>query len=138
MKKIIFYLISLIIFISCGKYQDGEYYAIKKEAYKGWKTFLKIEVKNNEIVSVEFNKVNKDNKLVTEDKEYNKKMKEKTGIDSVEYTKILEEKFLKSNGNINDIDIVAGATHSVVEFKNMSKFLLKKIKKGKTGKYEVN
>lgn len=132
------YIFSLMIFISCGKYQNGEYYVIQKKDYKGWKTFLKIEVKNNKIFNVEFNKINKENKLVTENEEYNKKMKEKSGIDTIEYTKILEENFLKSNGNINQIDIIAGATHSVVEFKKMSKFLLKKIKSGKIGKYEID
>ena len=145
MKKIILYLIMATSILG-AQLKDGEYF-VKQDSYPhGWASTAGIRVEDGKIVEVTTDKVNKAGKLVSQDVEYNEKMKAKSGTDPKEYSVILAENFIeglekKSTGKdefkMPEIDIVAGATSSSKKFEKMMEFLVKKAESGKTGDHRM-
>ena len=145
MKKIILFLIMATSILG-AQLKDGEYF-VKQDSYPhGWASTAGIRVEEGKIVKVTTDKVNKAGELVSEDVEYNNKMRAKSGTDPKEYSVVLIENFMenlkkKSTGKddfqMPEIDIVAGATSSSKKFKKMMEFLVEKAESGKTGDHRM-
>ena len=122
MKKMLI-LIGVLCITSLGfaKMNDGVFRSEAKDFDKrGWKVFLDLTVKDGKIESANFDYINKDGKLKSEDVEYNKKYKEISKIDVPELKEIFSEELVQTQ-NPDEIEDVAGATESLVQFKLLSK-----------------
>lgn len=133
-KGLIFILLSAAIMAAGLK--DGSYWVEERGYSHGWKAFTSITVENGEVVTVTYDKFNADNEYASSNDKYNTDMKEKSGSSPAEFTRALEKDFMAKK-NVEDIDAIAGATGSVEVFKKQMKFLLKKAKKGKEGKFRL-
>ncbi|KYH29577.1 MULTISPECIES: FMN-binding protein [Clostridium] len=112
--------------------KDGTYKAEAKDFDdKGWKPFVEVEIKDGKIVAVNFDYTNKDGKFKSEDAEYNKKMEEKVKTGPAKYTKELEDSLVEKQ-DPEAVDTVAGATHSVENFKKLAGKALENAKNGDT------
>lgn len=145
MKKVILFLIMATSILG-AQLKDGEYF-VKQDSYPhGWASTAAIRVEDGKIVEVTTDKVNKAGELVSENKEYNKRMRAKSGTDPKEYSVVLTENFMKNmeknytgkgGFKMPEIDIVAGATSSSKKFKKMMEFLVEKAESGKTGDHRM-
>lgn len=116
---------------TAGTLKDGSYSATFDHLDgKGWKPFLKIDIKDGKISKADFNYKNPDGKLKTEDENYEKSMKAKNGLGPVEYAPKIDENIVKKGAA--DIDTVSGATHSTDNAKLLLKAILDKAAKGDT------
>jgi major membrane immunogen (membrane-anchored lipoprotein) len=117
--------------------KDGKY---KAEAAdfddKGWKPFVEVEVKGGKIAAVAFDYTNKDGKFKSEDADYNKNMEAKVKTGPAKYTKELEDA-LVAKQDITKVDTVAGATHSVENFKALGTKAIENAGKGDTAVAKV-
>lgn len=107
--------------------KDGTYKAAqdKYDDY-GWKGQIAIEVKDGKISSVDFDYVNKDNKLKSEDAGYIKAMEDKTKVNLAEAMKQMESSLVGKK----DVEVtaVSGATTSSNDFKALAESALKDAK----------
>ncbi|UUV19507.1 FMN-binding protein [Fusobacteria bacterium ZRK30] len=147
MKKIILYLIMATSILG-AQLIDGEYFVQQDEYPHGWASTAGIRVEDGKIVEVRTDKVNKAGELVSENVEYSKRMRAKSGTDPKEYSVVLTENFmkeLKKNDGMKrkddfrmpEIDIVAGATSSSKKFKKMMEFLVEKAESGEVGDHRM-
>jgi major membrane immunogen (membrane-anchored lipoprotein) len=113
-------------------YKDGTY---KGTYYKydksGWKAQMNVTIQGSKIAKIDFNYVNKNGKLKTEDDNYEKAMKAKKGIGPKEFIPKLNQQLISSQ-TASKIDVITGATVSSTEFKELSKAVLDKAKTGDT------
>ncbi len=149
MKKIILYLIMATSILG-AQLMDGQYF-VQQDSYPyGWASTAGIRVEDGKIVEVTTDKVNKAGELVSENTEYNKKMKDKSGINPKEYMVLLTENFMeeqkknktgksveKKDFHMPQIDIIAGATSSSKKFKKMMEFLVEKAESGEVGNHRM-
>ena len=127
-------LAGLSTFSLSSNLKDGVYRAEYKNFDKyGWRQFLDLEVKNGVIISVDFDYVNRDGNLKSQDASYNKRMKDKSGISPNEF-KVMFEKELLEKQAVEKLDGVAGATHSFQNFRALAEVILKNSKQGITKK----
>ena len=122
MKKMLI-LIGVLCITSLGfaKVNDGVYKSEAKDFDKrGWKVFLDLTVKDGKIESANFDYINKEGKLKSEDVEYNKTYRQVSKIDVPELKEIFSEELVETQ-NPEAIDNVAGATESLVQFKLLTK-----------------
>lgn len=98
---------------------------------KGWKPFVEVEIKEGKIAAVTFDYTNKDGKFKSEDENYNKNMEAKVKTGPAKYTKELEDA-LVAKQDVAKVDTVAGATHSVDNFKILAAKALENAKAGDT------
>ncbi|WP_313467252.1 FMN-binding protein, partial [Carnobacterium sp.] len=75
--------------------------------------------------------LDKDGNLKSEDEEYQKAMKEKSGTGPAEYIPELNAE-LVAKGDPADVEVVTGATHSSESFKKYAQQLVDAAKEGKT------
>ncbi|EHI69377.1 FMN-binding protein [Streptococcus ictaluri] len=111
--------------------KDGTYKAESDFDERGWKVVHTITVTDGKITESNFGYENKDGKLKAGDEEYNKNMKAKTGTSSKEATEKLNKE-LVAKQNIDDVEVVSGATHTSTNFKTSTEALLKAASEGKT------
>lgn len=118
--------------------EDGEYKLTEKNLdTNGWKTYINMTVKGGKITKVDYNNVNADGKLKSEDDEYEKNMKDKTGIGPKEYIPQLSKSLVDSQ-NTEGISVVSGATHSTHLFKMYAAQLINAAQRGDTTPIEVD
>ncbi len=108
--------------------KDGSYKAAqdKYDDY-GWKGQIAIEVKDGKISSVDFDYVNKDNKLKSQDQGYIKAMEDKTKVNLAKAMEELEST-LVSKQDAAAVNAVSGATASSNDFKGLAEIALKDAK----------
>ncbi|MFC5463396.1 extracellular electron transfer flavoprotein PplA [Lederbergia graminis] len=112
--------------------QDGNYSLEEKNiGATGWRTFLKMTVNEGKIVATEYDYVNEAADLKTKDNEYQQNMKDKTGVGPQEFVPELSNALMEKQ-NAEDIDVVAGATHSSHTFKMYAAQLINAAQKGDT------
>lgn len=117
--------------------KDGKYKAEASDFdERGWKPFVELDVKEGKITAVTFDYINKDGKLKTEDAAYNKAMEDKTKTGPAKYTKQLEDSLIAKQ-DVAAVDTVAGATHSVDNFKKLAAKALENAKTGDTAVAKV-
>lgn len=97
-------------------YDDGTY-KIEADAFDdhGWKPQLELVIKDHKIDSVNFDYVNEEGKLKTEDAEYKASMEAKSGTYPAKYTEELEKQLVEKQ-LIGNVDAITGATTSSYNF----------------------
>ncbi|NLP46868.1 MAG: FMN-binding protein [Epulopiscium sp.] len=91
----------------------------------GWKPTVSIKVEGNKITEVIFDYVNENGQLKKEDEGYNIAMKGKSGTSPEEAFPQLEQELIEKQ-NVDNIDVVTGATVSSEDFKTIAKKALEK------------
>ena len=91
--------------------KNGYYTAEMKEYDYGWKEYVCIFVKNNTIVSIEFNAKNASGFIKAWDNAYMENMKPVSGTYPNEYTRLYGSRLLESQ-DIEEVDVISGATSS--------------------------
>ncbi len=120
------------IYLNDASYKDGTYKAsYDKLDSHGWKAFVELTVKANEITAAKFDYTNKDGNLKTKDEAYETSMKAKSGTGPQEYTVKLSQDLLNKQ-DIAAVDTVTGATSGSVEFKELVAAALAKAVSGDT------
>ncbi len=134
--KRIFCLILVLLFIvsltACGEktgLQDGYYTAQAAEFDYGWKEYITIMVKDNSIVSVEYNAENASGFIKSWDNAYMQIMLHSNGTYPNEYTRNYANQLLNSQQE-NKIDALAGATTSYHSFQKLAAAVLEQARKG--------
>ena len=96
--------------------KDGSYTAAqdKYDDY-GWKGQITVEVKDGKISTVDFDYINKDNKLKSQDQGYIKAMADKTKVDLAKAMEELEGKLVGAQ-EVAAVDAVTGATTTSNDF----------------------
>ncbi|MCR2820126.1 extracellular electron transfer flavoprotein PplA [Lederbergia panacisoli] len=118
--------------------KDGEYSLAEKNiGSTGWKTFINMTVKDGKITASDYNYLNKDGDLKTNDEGYQEKMTEKTGTGPQDYIPALNNALVDTQ-NPAEVDVVTGATHSSHTFKMYAAQLINAAQKGDTSKIEVD
>jgi major membrane immunogen (membrane-anchored lipoprotein) len=115
-------------------YEDGAY-KVEADKFddKGWKPFVELEIKDHKISNINFDYINKDGKLKTEDAAYKTKMEAVAKTYPEKYTAELEKQLVEKQ-SISKVDVVTGATHSVENFKLLVEYTLDDLAEiGKTG-----
>lgn len=112
--------------------QDGTY-RLEEQDFddNGWKVFLEMTVEDGKIVSSDFDYVNEEGTLKTEDEEYQNMMAESSGVGPQEFTEQLTESLIATQ-NALEVDIVSGATGSSASFINYAQQLIQAAQKGDT------
>lgn len=91
--------------------KNGYYTAEMKEYDYGWKEYVCIFVKNDTIVSIEFNAKDASGFIKAWDNAYMENMKPVSGTYPNEYTRLYGSRLLESQ-DIEEVDVVSGATSS--------------------------
>lgn len=137
MKKYIFILSFIIILMmsvisgcnSANKLKDGYYTAEMSEFEHGWKEYLCIQVKDNTIVSAEFNAKNESGFIKAWDNNYMKNMYSLQGTYPNKYTREYVQMLISSQ-SCTDLDAVTGASSSGSNFKKLAEAVFKQAKSG--------
>ncbi|WP_129724991.1 FMN-binding protein [Xylanivirga thermophila] len=115
-----------------GGYKDGTYKASFKDFDDhGWKGFVEVVITDGKISDAKFDYENEEGALKSEDDEYNKTMKDASGTSPEEFSPKLAEDLVEKQ-DVDKVDTVTGATHSVDDFKELAKAALKNAKAGNT------
>ncbi|NMA83048.1 MAG: FMN-binding protein [Epulopiscium sp.] len=112
-----------------GTLKDGTW-TVEAEKFDdhGWKPGVTIEVADGKITTVNFDYVNQDGQSKKADEGYNTAMKEKSGTNPAEAFPQLEQQLVEKQ-DIDQVDIVTGATSSSESFKAMAKEALQNASK---------
>ena len=112
--------------------QDGTYRAeYDKEDSRGWKAFVEVTVADGKMSEVNFDYINADGALKSEDEGYNTSMKEKAGTNPAEFKVALADSLIASQDPAQ-VDAVTGATSSSEEFVNFTTALMPQMQEGNT------
>lgn len=100
-------------------WQDGTYDAQSDPDERGWMSQIQITVENGSISEVDFDEVNKEGASKTEDEEYGQNMEAETGVTPSEAHEQLEQQLIDTQ-NIDEVDVVTGATSTTEQFKELA------------------
>ena len=134
MKRILSLILVLLFMVSltaCTEktgLQDGYYTAQAAEFNHGWKEYITIMVKDNSIVSVEYNAENESGFIKSWDNAYMQTMLHSNGTYPNEYTRNYASQLLSNQQE--EIDALTGATSSYNSFKKLAADVLKQAQKG--------
>ena len=99
--------------------QDGYYSAEAAELDEhGWIEFVTILVSNGEIITVEYNAKNASGLIKSWDMAYMRAMRDPCGTYPNQYTREYGNALLKTQ-NPDEVDVIAGATHSHSTFQQL-------------------
>ncbi|KRM71484.1 extracellular electron transfer flavoprotein PplA [Lacticaseibacillus brantae] len=118
------------------KMKDGTYTLDEKNASHGYKVQFSITVKDGKITKSNYDYVDKDGKLKSNDAAYEKAMKAKNGIGPKEYIADLNKELVK--GQQPNVAAVSGATESSSSFALYAAQLINAAQAGNTAKIEVD
>ncbi|NLC03973.1 MAG: FMN-binding protein [Tissierellia bacterium] len=135
MKKLLILgvILTLVMSIVAGcaqaptavKFQDGVHTAEGEIDEQGWKGVIEISVKDGAITSVDYNEVNEEGQLKTDDQEYADTMKSVANITPEEAYEILEASLIEKQ-DVDQVELVSGATSSAEQFKVLAEKALNK------------
>jgi major membrane immunogen (membrane-anchored lipoprotein) len=120
-------------------YDDGTY-RVEADAYDeyGWKPFVELEISDHNITGVNFDSVNEEGKLKSDDAEYRKNMEAVTKTYPQKYQEELEQKLLDKQV-ISLVDAVTGATTSSTNFTALVEYALDDMAEvGETGTKSIS
>lgn len=109
--------------------KNGYYTAEMKEYDYGWKEYVCIFVKNDKIVSVEFNAKDPSGFIKAWDNAYMENMKTVSGTYPNEYTRLYGTRLLESQ-DIEAVDAVSGATSSGEHFYKLVNAAMEQAREG--------
>ncbi|MBO0448984.1 FMN-binding protein [Enterococcus sp. MJM12] len=122
--------------------KDGTYALKEKNDKNGYHVDFSIVVKDGKITESKYDNLNADGKSKKDDADYEKNMKDKSGVGPKEYIEDLNKNFLaamgKEDGSPADMDVVTGATHSSHTFIIYTEQLINAAEKGDTTPIEVD
>ncbi|BCA87013.1 FMN-binding domain-containing protein [Enterococcus saigonensis] len=122
--------------------KDGTYALKEKNDKNGYHVDFSIVVKDGKITESNYDNLNADGKSKKDDADYEKNMKDKSGVGPKEYIEDLNKNFLaamgKEDGSPADMDVVTGATHSSHTFIIYAEQLINAAEKGDTTPIEVD
>lgn len=116
--------------------KDGFYTAEMSEFSHGWKEYVCILVKNDKIVSAEFNAKNESGFIKAWDNNYMQNMKAEQGTYPNDYTRKYVEQLINEQMDIQ-VDAVTGASHSGGNFEKLVKAVIEQAKSGDSSIVEV-
>ena len=105
----------------CGstkRLKDGFYTAEMAEFSHGWEEYLIIQVKNNKIVSAEYNARNESGFIKAWDNAYMKNMMPSCGTYPNDYTRVYVQQLIDGQEETN-VDAITGATNSGKNFEKL-------------------
>ena len=117
--------------------QDGTYKLEEKNESNGYRATFEMTVKDGKITESNYDNINADGKSKADDKDYNKNMKDKSGVGPDEYIKELNESFVKAQ-SADGVEVVTGATHSSESFQNYAQQLIQAAQAGDTKTIEID
>lgn len=115
-KKFGLFLKSIAAPISAKQCKDGTYNGESIYDNYKYKHIIKIEIKDEVIVSVKYDEIKRTGSRKSKDKKYNIDMKEGSGSAPSEAYPIYQEQFQKTQ-DLMKIDAVSGATYSLYRFR---------------------
>lgn len=125
-------VLSLLVLSGCSignKMKDGYYTAEMSDFSHGWKEYVCILVKNDRIVSAEFNAKDASGFIKAWDNEYMRNMGTVNGTYPNKYTREYVQQ-LMSGQKETKVDTVTGATNSGENFEKLIAAVIKQAKKG--------
>ena len=125
---VLLFLVSLTACTEKTGLQDGYYTAQAAEFNHGWKEYITIMVKDNSIVSVEYNAENASGFIKSWDNAYMQNMLHSDGTYPNEYTRNYASQLLSNQQE--EIDALTGATSSYNSFKKLAAAVLEQAQKG--------
>jgi len=118
--------------------QDGTYSLAEKNiGSTGWKVIMDITVDAGKITTADYNYLNAEDFLKTDDDEYQELMADKVGTGPQDYIPALNENLVATQ-DAAEVDIVTGATHSAETFKLYASQLVNAAQKGDTEQIVVD
>ncbi|EOI07050.1 pheromone cAD1 lipoprotein [Enterococcus moraviensis ATCC BAA-383] len=117
--------------------QDGTYKLEEKNESNGYRATFEMTVKDGKITESKYDNINADGKSKADDKDYNKNMKDKSGVGPAEYIKELNDSFVKAQ-SADGVEVVTGATHSSESFQNYAQQLIQAAQAGDTKTIEID
>lgn len=114
-------------------WQDGTYSGESDYDERGWKVVQTITIKDGKITESTFDYEDKDGNKKSDDTEYNEAMEKQSGVSSKDATTQLNEQLVKTQ-NIDEVEVVSGATNSSNNFIASTKALLAAAAEGNTDK----
>lgn len=128
-------MVAFLAIPGCAKIEEGlkdGYYSAEMAEYShGWKEYITISVKGGNIVSVEYNARNASGFIKSWDMAYMRTMNMVKGTYPNRYTRTYGSELLQDQ-TAEDIDAVAGATHSFHLFTELAQAVLNSAKTGDT------
>lgn len=112
-------------------WKDGTYSGESDFDERGWKVVHSITIKDGKITESTFDYEDKDGNKKSANEEYNKNMKEKSGVSSKDATTQLNEQLVKTQ-DVTAVEVVSGATHSSDNFIASTTALLEEAAQGNT------
>lgn len=116
----------------CGfgnKMENGYYTAEMSDFSNGWKEYVCILVKNDKIVSAEFNAKDSSGFIKAWDNEYMRNMNTIAGTYPNRYTREYVQQLMEGQKDTK-VDIVSGASHSGSNFEKLIAAVIEQAKKG--------
>lgn len=135
MKKAVAFLIMACLvaaFAGCGsgnKMENGYYTAEMEDFSHGWKEYVCIYVKNDKIISAEFNAKDSSGFIKAWDNEYMRNMEAGTGNYPNKYTRGYVEQLIEGQKD-TEVDTLSGATQSGSNFAKLIEAAIGQAKKG--------
>ncbi|EOH95643.1 pheromone cAD1 lipoprotein [Enterococcus haemoperoxidus ATCC BAA-382] len=117
--------------------QDGTYKLEEKNESNGYRATFEMTVKDGKITESNYDNINAEGKSKADDKDYNKNMKDKSGVGPAEYIKELNDSFVKAQ-SADGVEVVTGATHSSESFQNYAQQLIQAAQAGDTKTIEID
>ena len=117
--------------------QDGTYKLEEKNENNGYRATFEMTVKDGKITDSKYDNINADGKSKTEDKDYEKNMKDKTKVGPAEFIPELNESLVKAQ-SASGVEAVTGATHSSQSFQNYAQQLIQAAQAGNTETIEID
>lgn len=130
--RIVLTILICIFFLSgCGgtKMKDGYYTAEMSEFSHGWREYVCIQVKDDTIVSAEFNAKDESGFIKAWDNEYMRNMGREQDTYPNKYTREYVQQLIEGQKETK-VDIVTGATHSGDNFTRLIAAVIEQAQKG--------
>lgn len=123
---LLFFTMFVLQTTACGadnKMQDGYYTAEMGDYSHGWKEYVCIMVKDNRIISAEYNAKNESGFIKAWDNEYMKNMNSFVGTYPNDYTRRYVSQLIEDQ-SAGDIDTISGATSSGGQFRLLAEAVI--------------
>ncbi|MEY8390610.1 FMN-binding protein [Lachnospiraceae bacterium] len=137
-KRMAAFLLVSAMVSGCGgnKMKDGYYTAEMADFSHGWKEYVCIQVKDDTIVSAEFNAKDTSGFIKAWDNEYMRNMGTETGNYPNQYTREYVRQLIEGQKE-TEVDLMTGATHSGDNFKKLVPAVIEQAKKGDSRTVQV-
>lgn len=141
MKRIFCLTLLIAVFTLSGcsskeTMKDGYYTAEMSDYSHGWKEYVCILVKNNKIVSVEFNAKDSSGYIKAWDNAYMKNMYSVSGTYPNEYTRYYAAELIEKQDG-SGVDALTGASSSGSNFNRLAAAAIEQAKKGESETVQV-